>query len=322
MTAADPALSCVVRLRSFFTRSAGGLASMRRSCSRLVAGGRVCASVAGALACRKQAPDGFARLVRENGTMGLVVGPTGIGKSRCAQAVADTYVGSVYLRIINGLHHPAGLTHALAVRLGVRDLRAMTRTDHYQTHLERVIGALRDSGRLLLLDEAQKLTDAALELLRDLHDSTGVPILLIGVRDLHERIMRSVGPDHGQTYSRFDVIHHLSQGKDIYSGGKPLFTVEEIRQLYQQTPIRRSPDAVNYLQGVANELGHGSLRRCKTLLRNAVRRARKRQQLGDDDRVTVTADDLAWVEARLRQESAEQDAANERRKRAVEGIAT
>jgi hypothetical protein len=236
--------------------------------------------------------------------------------------VAETVVGSLYLRVVNGIHHPSGIMHALANRLGVREMKVMHRTEGWQTPMERVIAVLQNSGRLLLFDEAHKLTDRALEALRDVHDSTGVPILLIGVKDLHDRITRGVDADHGQMYSRFDIIQHLSQGRDQYSGGKPLFSVAEIKQLYQQPPIRLSPDAIDYLQGVANMLGHGSLRRCKTLLANAVRRARKRQNLTEEDRVTVTADDLGWVESRLRQESAEQDAVAYRKQRAVAGNAT
>jgi DNA transposition AAA+ family ATPase len=262
------------------------------------------------------------RLVCENGTMGLVIGPTGIGKSRCAQAAHETYVGSVYLRIINGYHHPRGLTHALAAPLGVRDSRACVRGGHHESELERVIAILRDSSRLLILDEAQKLTDDALELLRDIHDSTGVPILLLATKDLHDRIQRAVGPDHGQTYSRYDIIHHLTQGKDAFSGGKPLFTIAEIKELYSVSPIRLSPDAAQYLQGVANQLGYGSLRRCKILLRNAARRARKRQNLGDDQPVTVIADDLEWVETRLRQEATEQNVVLESRQRVLEKTGT
>ena len=80
--------------------------------------------------------------------------------------------------------------------------------------------------------------------------------------------------------------------------------------------MKLSADAARYLQAVANMLGYGSLRRCKILLRNAVRRARKRQGLSDDaERVTVTAADLEWVESRLRQEASERDVARERRAR-------
>ena len=253
-----------------------------------------------------------ARLTAENQTCSIVVGPTGIGKSRCAQAIHETYVGSIYIRIMNGYHHPRGLALALAEKTGVR--QRMTGTNRQNSSIvERVIEALRDTHRLILLDEAQLLTDSALSAMRDVHDCTGCPFMLLGTRDLLERIQRNVGPDHGQLYSRFDIVTHVTQGCDVYNGGKALFTVDEIRQLYQVTPIKLAGDAAHYLRDVANHLGSGSLRRCKILLRNAARRARKRQKLGDDDRVTVLADDLEWVEGRLRQESSEVLAATNRR---------
>jgi hypothetical protein len=77
--------------------------------------------------------------------------------------------------------------------------------------------------------------------------------------------------------------------------------------------VKLSPDTARYLQGVANMLGYGSLRRCKMLLRNAVRRARKRLGLADGETVTVTADDLRWTETRLRRESSERDMIEHRR---------
>ncbi|MHC4867663.1 MAG: AAA family ATPase, partial [Planctomycetota bacterium] len=258
-----------------------------------------------------------ARLCRENQTIALALGPTGIGKTRCAQAIHETYAGSIYLRIITGYHHPKGLACAIAEQIGVRGMNAQTIDRHHQFQVERVIDTLRDSNRLLIIDEAHQLSDAALTLLRDMHDTTGIPMLLIATKDLHDRILATVDADRGQLYSRADIVHHLTQGKDLYADGKPLFTVEEIKELYHQAPVRLFSDAVRYLQGVANELGRGSLRRCRILLRNAARRARKRQGLGEDDKVTVVADDLEWVEAHLRQEASEQDAVMARRKRAA-----
>ena len=254
-----------------------------------------------------------ARLAAENGTMGLILGPTGIGKSRCLEALHQDYVGSILVRIIKDYRSPSGLVRALAGPLGVRDSRVCLRAGQQLSQLERVIGILRGSNRLLLIDEAQKLTDDALETLRDIYDSTGVPVLLSATNDLHDRIERSLGPDHGQLHSRFDIVHHLTQGRDHYAGGKPLFSVGEINGLYSIVPIRLAPDAAQYLLAIANQLGYGSLRRCKILLRNAARRARKRQNRGADDPVTVTADDLAYVEARLRKEAGEQQTVHDRR---------
>ena len=256
-----------------------------------------------------------ARLTRENKTMGLAMGPSGIGKSRCAQAIHEKYIGSVFVRIIKDYRHPKGLTHALAGMLGVGAHKGGRADAVYRTQLERVIDVLRNSDRLLIIDEAHALQDGAVELLRDTHDMTGVPILCLATRDFHDRLLRNADQDHGQVYSRFDILHHLTEGYDVFSGGKVLHTMDDIRALYNEPPVRLSTDAARYLQGVANMLGHGSLRRCKMLLQNAVRRARKRQGIAEGAKVTVTADDLEWVETRVRRESSEQATVTDRRRR-------
>ena len=258
-----------------------------------------------------------ARLARENSTMAMVLGPTGIGKTRCAQAIAEKYVGSIYIRIIAGSQHPKGLTSALAERLKVRKQATYTDRQHH-TQIERVIESLRDTNRLIMLDEAGKLKDSALELVRDIHDVAGVPFLLIGTSDLYDRIIKRVDADHGQLYSRFDIIRHLTQGRNIYGGdGKALYTLADIRELYSDAPLKLSTDAEEFLRDVANQLGHGSLRRCRVLVQNGARRARKRHGLADGESVTVTADDLDSAERILRMERFEQDAISERRRQAA-----
>lgn len=257
-----------------------------------------------------------ARLVIENHTMGLVFGPTGIGKTRCAQALYQTYVGSILLTVRFGAYHPKGLTTLLAQALGVRTVSVINESAKHLTQLERVLNKLEDTNRLIIVDEGHKLNDGALELLREIHDATRCPVLLLATKDLHDRIVRSATPDAGQIRSRFDIDWPLTQGHDMHAGGKPLFTIEEIRKLYQQTPIRLSADGANYLKDIANTLGYGSLRRCGILLINAARRARKRNGIAEDKDVTVTADDLAFVETKMRPDVSEQQAIKDRRQAA------
>lgn len=256
-----------------------------------------------------------ARLTRENKTIGLALGSSGIGKTCSALTIHEKYVGSIFIRVITGYHHGKGITHAIAGKLEVRRRGARNSEQLYQMQLERVIDALRDSGRLLIIDEAHELEDGALRVLRDIHDTTGIPILLVATKDLHERILKNVDPDHGQLYSRCDVIYNLSEGHDVYGGGKPLFNIKQIKELYAEPKLRLSRDAEDYLQCIANDLGRGSLRRCERLLQNAVRRARKRQGLGEGSKVMVTADDLSFVEAALRREGIEMKSAAERVRR-------
>jgi DNA helicase TIP49 (TBP-interacting protein) len=183
-----------------------------------------------------------------------------------------------------------------------------------------VLARIEGSNRLIIIDEAHKLNGEAVELLREIHDASGCPIFMLATKDLAERIERSADPDHGQLYSRVDIIWPLTQGHDVGAGGKPLFTIDEIRRLYEQVPIRLSPDAARYLRDVANDLGRGSLRRCRTLVMNAARRARKRMDLAEEETVTVTADDLAYADERLRPQQSDVELVKQRRARVAEAV--
>ncbi len=259
-----------------------------------------------------------ARLVRENQTMGMVVGPAGIGKTRCAQALHETYVGAVLITVGLGAHNPKGFTSALAEQLGVRGMGALKSQFTYRSQTERMTARLQGSNRLLIIDEAHKLNGDALELVREIHDATGCPVFMLATKDLQDRIARGADPDHGQLYSRVDIMWPLTKGRDCHAGGKALFTVEEIRKLYDHVPIRLSPDAARYLQDVASDLGKGSLRRCRVLLLSAARRARKRTGIEADAAVTVTADDLAYADERLRPDTDVVELVKQRRARVAE----
>lgn len=258
-----------------------------------------------------------AEMIRTNGTMGVIYGATGIGKTRCAQAVYDTVSGSIFLTITNVTGSAASFRHLLFRAVGGRMIRKPGPMPVYL--FDTTVQILKDSNRLIIIDEAHKLRDDAIEYLREVHDHTGCPVLCLATKELYDRIQSNATPDAGQIKSRFDISRPLTQGvgSDGANKGKRLFTVEDIRKLYEITPIRLNKDAANYLVDVANLLGHGSLRRCGMLVANAARRARKRMGVEDGGDVVITADDLAYVESKLSPEPTQTAEAAERRTRAV-----
>lgn len=252
-----------------------------------------------------------AQLVLDNGTMGLAVGPTGIGKTRCAMAVKAVTPGAILLTVRHGSYAPTGLIRLLGKELGFR--KPVSSSAKREPLLDRILDELRGSNRLVMIDEAHKLNDDAIEVLREIHDDTGCPILLLATKELQDRVDRTAQPDAGQLHSRFDVKLDLVAGLNEHTGGKKLFSIEQIRKFYERAPIRLSKDAADYLLDVANLLGWGSLRRCRVLVMNGARRARRRQNLVEDDPVTITADDLAYADNALRPGAADQELLKQQR---------
>lgn len=239
-------------------------------------------------------------------TMALAHGPTGIGKSMVAHVIAERFPGAIYIRISAGTSAFYKLRQMLAQRLRLYGRRRPKKDDTPGLTLdERIFEKLKGSHRLLIIDEAHRISDSALEFLRDVHDECQVPVLLLCTKDLRDRIRKDNDEDHGQLYSRVGYIRDLVKGKDKVPGGKnPLFTLAEIRKLFDREQVRLAADGAQHLQDVANTLGQGSLRLCRDLLRWAVALERRVRKLGPRDRVTISAQVLRTAEAKTRDDDA------------------
>lgn len=240
-------------------------------------------------------------------TMSMAHGPSGIGKSMVAHVIAEKFPGAIYLRISRGNTGFTALRSMLLTRLRLRR-RRIARAQQGLTLDERVFDALRNSHRMIILDEAHRISDSSLEFLRDLFDECHIPILLLCTKDLLERIRRDNDEDHGQLYSRFGYVCDLTMGRDKMPGGKnPLFTINEIRRLFESDQVRLLPDGQAYLQDVANTLGQGSLRRCRDIVAWAIQIERLAKSLPDDARMTLGEAVLRKAEIEPRPDQAMQD---------------
>jgi len=238
--------------------------------------------------------------------MVLVHGPTGIGKSLVAHVVADKFPGAIYLRISSGNTSFTSLRRMLATHLRLFGRRRSQKRDEAAglTLDERIFDVLRDSHRLIIVDEAHRVAESALDFLRDLYDECRTPILLLCTKDLLDRVRRDSDEDHGQLYSRIHVAD-LVYGFDKVPGGKkPLFTVADIRKIFESDKVRLLPEARGYLQDAANMLGHGSLRLCDDIMALAVDIERSVKDLGPQDALTVSEPLLRKAEMELKADPA------------------
>jgi len=119
---------------------------------------------------------------------------------------------------------------------------------------------LRDSGRLIVVDEAENLPLRALEIVRRLHDETGCGLVLSGM----PRLVANLRGKHGelvQLYSRVSVALNLGESLP----DDELFEIAKAAL----------PDADEETLLELVKHSNGNTRRMSKLMRGAVRTANK-----------------------------------------------
>lgn len=128
---------------------------------------------------------GDALIQRERGLpgMGLIWGPTGYGKTTAATWFINQCHG-VYIRAMR-LWSPKVMLTNIA-----RELDLDTKGRNNGEMVEAIIQRLVDTGRPLFIDEADYIVESKrlTDTLRDIHDLSTVPVILIGMHGIEKRI--------------------------------------------------------------------------------------------------------------------------------------
>jgi hypothetical protein len=114
----------------------------------------------------------------------------------------------VLLRGIRGTRRSRGFTSQLGKALNLRGLRTTHEAE------PNIIAALRGTGRGIIIDEAHQLTPDALELLRDIHDKAGVPIVLPGTVKLQDQV-NDQGFYFAQLSSRIAIKYDMTDDVEL-----------------------------------------------------------------------------------------------------------
>jgi DNA transposition AAA+ family ATPase len=228
----------------------------------------------------------YARKCMSLRSIGLVYGYTGMGKTITAQAIAAEFRSSVYVLVGDDDTGVRGIRDAI--------FEAVTSNKRAKRNREQLSIAefLTGSGRLILIDQAHKLTKQAMGYVFDLHDRTRCPMLLVGTVALQQRLAPNADGAFNQLSSRVMFRCNLAKGAMKRNGGDRLFTSDDVRAIFAKVKVRLSPGGLKRLTDCASDFTRGCLRYVDFLLVNAIHVARKRQGLGRDDIVTLTEEDV------------------------------
>jgi DNA transposition AAA+ family ATPase len=205
--------------------------------------------------------------------IGLVFGPSGIGKTLALRALAAEKPGAVFVSLETIACSAAGVIEAIArtMRL-IPSARQLAATRH---SLAGIKEKLQGTPRLLVIDEIHKLCgqagDKALTVLRDLYDATQSPMLWCGTTDLVAYLERETGDAReplAQIRRRITICRDLTERTMAPGGGpgEPLYTIDEIRAVFARSKMRLAADATRMLVELANVADGGHLGACAALV--------------------------------------------------------
>lgn len=143
------------------------------------------------------------RVCHTTGGIGVCVGKAGLGKTVAVKNYTKEFLDSILIESDSG-YTAKSLLLEIHKRLGLSSKGSV-----YDLMGE-VVNKLNNSGRLLIIDEAENLPYRALEIARRIHDKTGIGVLLIGRNILYENL-RGYKNQYDQLYSRVKYFKSLNR---------------------------------------------------------------------------------------------------------------
>jgi DNA transposition AAA+ family ATPase len=178
-----------------------------------------------------------AEFAHNHNKIGLVYGDAGIGKTLALTQYAAAHPDVIFLRANVKFKSARAIENAIAEKIGKHD----------------VIQALKGTGRLLIIDEAQRLTYSALETLRDIHEEAGIGIVLSGNKSIYDQMRGKKGELFDQLFSRVGIRRYL-QCRDV--------TKKDIEAVFNQF-YSLDKQCLDYLHEIATRVRGGGIRQAK-----------------------------------------------------------
>jgi DNA transposition AAA+ family ATPase len=199
----------------------------------------------------------------ESRDMGVIYGEPGVGKSITAAQITENWTKKGSLKVICTEADVGSTPLGIAKKLIslITDL-----VPGNSAQAARIIENISNKHHfdLIIVDEAERLNQKCLEMLRSIYDRTKIPVLLIGMTDLL-RHLRS----HKKFYSRVSMVYHY----------EPLSYPQLSEYLGQLHPLLKDIDPVleKELLDYIYQHSRGEFRRIIQMVKQAERIRRANQ---------------------------------------------
>ncbi|MEG0518292.1 MAG: AAA family ATPase [Bacteroidales bacterium] len=143
------------------------------------------------------------------GEIRVVIGESGVGKTRALKHIEEFRMGSIYVAVYAGIRKSRFLSKLC-------DAAKIEAKGSCDDKFESLVRGLRGSGRLIMIDEVEHLSIEALDTLRSINDCTGCGLILAGLPIFYNRL-RTRQADYAYIYNRtsIPVITDLLKESDV-----------------------------------------------------------------------------------------------------------
>ncbi len=165
------------------------------------------------------------------GVVSVAYGDAGVGKTTAVRRYLEENQLAIGIEIIPTYASLTGVNELLADELGSRESKDRKITKD-------IIGKLKGSGRVIIVDEAQHLTVRAIEHLRSISDCTGIGICFVGNESIYTKLLGAHKSEYAQLYSRIGVRKMVTTSTNTREDLEKIFgryglDEESMKMLYQ-----------------------------------------------------------------------------------------
>jgi len=175
-------------------------------------------------------------------TMGVIVGPSGNGKTAALKHYAAENAGAVLFSVHPANHSMSEIIHQLFELLGKPGGGRGT----LGGLVKRLTAKLAGSGRLLIIDEAQFLDHQTVEVLRAIHDSARIGLVFCGMPRLYRDLVGNTVELWEQIRTRVGIKKRVSP-----------FTAEDAGLILRALDPRVTPEVCRLAWEIGQARGRG-----------------------------------------------------------------